>query len=299
MQKIDWNSIQNPILDLEPKISVRDPAFYEHDGTFYLFYSAVERRKFQYFFYTDLVTSQDLVHWTPSQRIIHSDAGFSSPGNILRIQDKWILCVQTYPVPRFKEYGSKDCRLWITESQDLKRWSTPRLIKPEGCTAQWSKQNRQIDPFLLEFEHQYYCFYKSSGQLGLLVSKDLTHWGEASPDHPLLSPKDIPDHPTIENVCVIPQPSDYGGFIMFFSPCYSKRGIGVAHSPDLFHWTFDHYLQFPSQPWAESGPTAPSVWDGRNQIGKWVMAFHCDLQRPHHARMGLAWSDDLVHWSTT
>jgi predicted GH43/DUF377 family glycosyl hydrolase len=278
MLKIDWSQIKNPIIDKEPKVSVRDPALHYHEGTFYLFYTAVERRKWQYFFYVDLVTTQDLVHWTAPQRVILSDAGYSSPGNIIRVKN--------------------NCRLWLLESDDLKQWGTPRMIKPEGCTALWSKETRQIDPFLLVFENKYYCFYKSSGQLGLLVSDDLLSWIEASPNHPLLSPKEIPDHPTMENVCVIPQQNNSDGFMMFFSPCYQKRGIGVAYSSDLLHWSFDHYLQFPKLPWAHSGPTAPSILDGRDLVGKWLMAFHGDLQLPHHARMGLAWSEDLVHWQT-
>ena len=103
----------------------------------------------------------------------------------------------------------------------------------------------------------------------------------------------MPDHPTIENVCVLEQPD---GFLMFFSPCYRKRGIGTAYSSDLVHWTFDHYLKFPKFSWAFHGPTAPSVIDCRNICGKWIMAFHGELKWPHHARLGIAWSDDLEDW---
>ena len=45
-------------------------------------------------------------------------------------------------------------------------------------------------------------------------SSDLESWTEGSPDYPLLEAKQIPDHPTIENVCVLEQPD---GFLMFFS----------------------------------------------------------------------------------
>ncbi len=92
MLDIDWESIRNPILDQEPEISVRRPAIYFHDGNFYLFYTSVMRRNHQYFLHLELITSSDLIHWSPSQRIVQSDAGFSSPGNVLRVEDKWILC---------------------------------------------------------------------------------------------------------------------------------------------------------------------------------------------------------------
>lgn len=34
LMKINWNKIRNPILDLEPEISARDPLLHYHDGVF-------------------------------------------------------------------------------------------------------------------------------------------------------------------------------------------------------------------------------------------------------------------------
>jgi predicted GH43/DUF377 family glycosyl hydrolase len=144
-------------------------------------------------------------------------------------------------------------------------------------------------------DKKYYCFYKTSSCLGLLVSEDLKTWQEASPDRPLLSRKDIPDHPDVENVNVIPEENG-NGWRMFFSPTYKKRGIGVAFSSDLLHWEFSHYLEFPKFNWGRSGPTAPSILDTRKICGKWLMAFHGEYKWPLDAALGLAWSDDLEHW---
>jgi beta-xylosidase len=293
MMDIEWSAIHNPIIDREPLCSVRDPALFSHDGTFYLFHSSIWRKNHQYIAYLHLSFSSDLVHWSEPQCIVNSEAGFSSPGNILRVDNKWVLCVQTYPIPKFQDWGNKDCRIWLIESQDLLHWDPPHIIKTEGSTAKWTKESRTIDPYLVYFDNQYWCFYKSSGQLGLWKSLDLFNWEEASPDCPIFTAKEIPDHPQIENVCVIEQED---GFLMFFSPCYRKRGIGLAHSNDLLHWSFDHYLNFPKFNWAFHGPTAPSVIDCRKEVGKWLMAFHGELKWPHHARLALAWSIDLDSW---
>ncbi|HME51069.1 MAG TPA: sialidase family protein [Candidatus Lokiarchaeia archaeon] len=299
LMNIAWESIQNPIFDRDRlNIQERDGALHFHDGVFYLYHCAVEYpHPFQYQFYTDVITSTDLVHWSAPQRLWDSDMGFSSPGNVFRAgDDKWMLCVQTYPIERFHWWGSDACRLWTSESNDLLHWSFPRVISEEGCKARWTKERRQIDPFILPRDGKYWCFFKSSGQLGLLVSDDLETWIEASPDRPVFAASETPDHTTIENACVV---EIDGECMMFFSPCYNKRGIGIARSPDLFHWTFDRYLNFPKFTWAKSGPTAPSVIDAREETGKWLMAFHAERRQPHHAALALAWSEDLIAWETT
>jgi predicted GH43/DUF377 family glycosyl hydrolase len=295
---IEWDKLKNPIFDRDRQnIQERDGALFFYDGKFYLYHCAVEYPKLgQYQFYTDLITSTDLIDWSPPQRLWDAPMGFSSPGNIIRVSDKWILCVQTYPIKRFHWWGSDECRLWISESKDLEHWSFPQVIAKDGSAAHWTWEKRQIDPFILPHDGKYWCFYKTSGQLGLLVSEDLQTWKEASPDRPVLARKETPDNTTVENACVLEL---NGEFLMFFSPAYNKRGIGLARSKDLLHWKFDQYLKFPKFSWAKSGPTAPSVIDIRAECGKWIMVFHAERRQPHHAALGLAWSDDLINWSTT
>jgi beta-xylosidase len=296
--EIAWDQLRNPILDRDrtDNIQERDGAIFLHEGVFYLYHCAVEYpRLFSYQFYTDLITSTDLINWSAPQRLWDSDFGFSSPGNVFRANGKWVLCVQTYPIERFHWWGSDDCRLWTSESDDLLHWTFPKVISAEGSKAAWAKEHRQIDPFILPRDGRFWCYYKTSGQLGLLVSDDLESWDEASPDRPVFSAGETPDHTTIENACIVDAD---GELVMFFSPCYNKRGIGIARSSDLFHWTFDRYLRFPKFSWAKSGPTAPSVIDARAETGKWLMAFHAERRQPHHAALALAWSDDLIAWET-
>ena len=292
--KINWSAISNPILDMEPDVSLRDPALVYHEGVMHCFLTAAEKRAGGYILFLDVTTSRDLAEWTQPVRLTTSELSFSSPGNAIRVGDKWVLCVQSYPIGPGEVYGSAASRLWLMESDDLAQWTEPRLIAPDGCAAGWADSPRQIDPYLVEHDGKFWCFYKAEGCMGLLVSDDLHAWREASPAAPVLSRDDTPDGATVENACVI---REGGEFVMFFAPCRQGRGIGVARSDDLLTWRDIRYLDFPALPWALGGPTAAMVLDLRDQCGRWLMAFHGERPGPHRAALGFAWSEDLEHWT--
>lgn len=290
---IAWSDLQNPVLDREPAVSVRDPALVCFDGVFRCFHTAVERGATGYRLFLDVAESRDLARWSNVRRLTHSERNFSSPGNVLRVAGRWVLCVQSYPIEPGQKYGSEASRLWLMESADLEHWSAPRMIAPQGCRGRWSKSPRQIDPYLVAHDGRFWCFYKTGGCIGLLVSEDLAEWREADADRPVLSPADTPDGATVENPCVV---HDGRTFVMFFSPCRAGRGIGVARSDDLLRWRDVRYLEFPRLAWAGNGPTAAFVMDLREPAGRWLMAFHGEREGPHGAAMGLAWSEDLERW---
>jgi hypothetical protein len=242
------------------------------------------------------VETSDLVRWSAPRRLTTSPLSFSSPGNVLKLQDEWVLCVQSYPVDPGQEWGNESSRLWLMRSRDLLDWSEPRMMYPQGCQGRWTQSRRQIDPYLVQYAGNIYCFYKTSGQLGLIVSHDLEHWEEACPDHPVLSIRDTPDGAAVENPCVV---KVEGGFAMIFAPCRAGRGIGLAYSTDLLAWQDVHYLDFPALSWADRGPTAAMLLDVRGEAGDWLMAFHGerdDAGSGHSAALALAWSEDLEHW---
>ena len=284
----------NPILDREPQVALRDPAAFFHDDVFHCFHTAVEREDDNYRLFVDVSQSRDLLTWSESRRLTQAGLNFSSPGNIIRVADQFVLCLQSYPTRPGNAYGSNDSRLWLMTSHDLVRWSEPRLLQPAGCRADWCPSPRQIDPYLVEHDGQFWCFYKSDGQLGLLVSSDLHDWQEASPQRPVLSTAQTPDGSSVENPCVV---RDGDEFVLFFAPCREGRGIGTARSHDLLHWRDVRYLDFPALPWASGGPTAAMVLDTREQLGRWTMFFHGDRVGPHSAAIGVAWSTDLIHWN--
>lgn len=290
---IRWSQIRNPVLDREPAVSARDPAMVLHDGVVRCFHTAVERGQGTWRLFVDVAESRDLAHWGKIRRLTHSDLNFSSPGNVLRVADRWLLCVQSYPILPGEVYGSEDSRLWLMSSQDLVNWTDPQLLAPQGCQAHWSRFRRQIDPYIVAHDSRYWCLYKTAGSLGLLVSRDMANWQEASPDRPVLAREDTPDGSTVENPCVV---CDGSEFVLFFSPCRRGRGIGVARSEDLLRWHSVRYLDFAAVPWAPRGPTAAFVADWRDTLGRWVMAFHGERDAPHGAALAIAWSDDLEHW---
>ena len=283
----------NPFLDREPKVALRDPAVVFHKGWFHCFHTAVEQHAGNYQLFVDVTRSRDLEVWSAPHRLTEAGFNYSSPGNILRVEEEWILCLQSYPTGPGQAYGSDDSRLWTMRSRDLEAWDAPQLIQASGCEAKWGRGRRQIDPYLVEHDGQFWCFYKNDGKLGLLVSPDLCHWREASPNHPLLSEAQTPDGATVENPCVV---RDGDEWVLFFAPCREGRGIGVARSFDLLEWRDVRYLNFPALPWASGGPTAAMVLETHHPLGRWTMFFHGDREAPHGAALGLAWSDDLEDW---
>lgn len=293
--QVDWARIRNPFLDFGPKLSARDPLLIFHEGVFRCFYSAVEHEGDRFRFFLEVVESRDLVNWSKPRRLTHSDLGFSSPGNLMRRGKDWLLILQTYPTPPGAVYATEEARLWYMKSRDLETWSEPVCFNPDGAKVRWSDSKRQIDPCVVEHAGRYWCLYKTSGSLGLLVSDDFKHWLEASPDRPVLSRSQTPDDRTVENPCVVRDGKD---FVLFFAPCGKGRGIGVARSRDLINWQRVHYLKFPALSWASGGPSAAAVTDLRKVCGKWVMVFHGERRDvdAHAAALGIAWSEDLEHW---
>lgn len=283
----------NPFLDRDPQSALRDPAVFFHNDHFHCFHTVVESDDAGYRLTIDVVTSRDLESWSAPRRLTQPGLNFSSPGNVIRVGDDYILCVQSYPMSGGSAYGNDNSRLWTMRSRDGQNWETPMLLQPQGCAASWCKSKRQIDPYIIEHDDKFWCFYKSDGQLGLLVSPDLKTWREASPEHPVLSAAQTPDGSTVENPCVIRHDDE---FIMFFAPCRDGRGIGFARSTNLVDWTDVRYLDFPELSWASGGPTAAMILETNHAKGRWTMFFHGDREAPHGAALGLAWSDDLLNW---
>lgn len=295
--RIDLASVRNPAIDLGPEGAVRDPALVSGDVAVLCFHTSAARSGERYQLCLDVTQSADLVTWSEPRRLTVSELNFSSPGNAVRVGDEWVLCVQSYPVEPGKKCGSEESRLWLMRSRELRDWSHPEAMHPRGCRARWTDSHRQIDPYLVEHDGRYWCFYKTAGQLGLLVSDDLRDWEEASPDRPVLGRRQTPDGSPVENPCVLRAGDRHA---MFFAPCRKGRGVGLAFSDDLIDWRDVHYLDFPPLRWAEGGPTAAMVTDARDALGVWLMAFHGE--RPgsanaHAAAIGFAWSEDLEHWT--
>jgi hypothetical protein len=242
---------------------------------------------------TGVTESHDLVDWSVPNAItpVDKSLNYSSPGNVIRYDGRWVMCLQTYPAPHSGRFGDQTSRVFTMASDNLIDWDEPELIRVKGPDVERADMGRMIDPYLVEDKDEqgkWWCFYKQNGA-SMSWSHDLKTWTyfgivEAG-----------------ENVCLLVENGEY---ILFHSP---KNGIGIKRSRDLENWT-DHGLMTLGQedwPWSQGRLTAGHVLDLRDEpaVGKYVMFFHgsspegCALQETHgHASLALAWSDDLVTW---
>ncbi|GAB3416464.1 hypothetical protein GCM10027516_09520 [Niabella aquatica] len=241
-----------------------------------------------------------MARWSLPEIITPKDQhlNFSSPGNIIRFKNEWILCLQTYPRPGYKAgekimYGNADARLYIMRSKDLRKWSQPELLKVQG-NIPFEKMGRMIDPYLLEDKDhpgKWWCFYKYKG-VSMSYTYNMKDWVYAG---------NIPDGG--ENTCVLVVDNQY---VMFHSP---HNGIGIKRSGDLTHWQDVPGVITLGQTgweWARGRLTAATVihLKKHKSIGKYLMFFHgsgpeSELKGDFdkNASIGIAWSEDLTSWS--
>lgn len=299
---IDLNAIRDVrIFCGNDTLAYRDPAVCYHDGTFYLFYSMMRIENDSIFSYVAESESRDLMAWT-APRILtprNQQLDFSSPGNVVRVGDEWILCLQTYPRPDYTtdqmpRYGSQASRLYIMRSRDLRSWSEPELMYVKGPGVCEADMGRMIDPYLLEDKDEpgkWWCFYKQRG-VSMSYTYDFKTWTFAG-------------HTDAgENVCVWVEDDEY---VMMHSP---KNGLGIKRSRDLKSWRDDEGLitlgqGTPGWEWAKGRLSAGAIIDGRQIKGapRYLLFFHgsgplteAEGDFDRNASLGMAWSDDLVDW---
>lgn len=172
-------------------------------------------------------STKDLKNWSAIKILTPRDQSldFSSPGNVIRYKDEWVLCLQTYPRPDYRveqmpRFGTGDARLYTMRSKDLENWSAPELLKVKGPETSFAQMGRMIDPCLLEDKDEkgkWWCFYKQNG-VSMSYSYDLANWTYFGKTE------------SGENICVLVANKEY---ILFHSP---KNGIAIKRSPDLKNW---------------------------------------------------------------
>lgn len=296
-QEIDLSKIKSPILFKgDYKFAFRDPAVVYDQGKFHLYFTLVERAADSgMYLFTAYSQSEDLVHWSFPKKLTPKDRNlnYSSPGNIVKYKDEWIMCLQTYPTPNLETWGNKTSRIWIMRSKDLEHWSAPELLMVKGSEVPIAKMGRMIDPYLLEDgiePGKWWCYYKQNG-VSMSYSYDLLNWtffGTANSG---------------ENVTVL---NNGGEYVLFHSP---KNGIGLKRSSSPSEWGKDEALITLGQkdwPWAQRRLTAATVIDLTNdqKFGKYIMFFHGSSEEGatptynahNNASLGIAWSTDLIHW---
>ena len=201
----------------------RDPAVVFHDGVFRMFYTLMRREQDGLmYWYLGVSKSTNLTDWTEPKILSPKDQAlnFSSPGNIIRFGDEWVICLQTYPTPNQEVYGNQTARVWIRRSKDLENWGPPELLRVKGPDVPVADMGRMIDPYLVEDLHEpgkWWCFFKANGA-SMAYSYDLETWTYHG---------NIAD--AGENVCVLRENNEY---LLFHSPA---NGIGIKkiHRHDI------------------------------------------------------------------
>lgn len=299
-QPVQLNALKSPILFAgDDHTAYRDPAVLFQNGTFFLFFTLVEiEPDGLIYMYTATSKSTDLVHWTNPHKLTvkNQSLNFSSPGNVIRYRDEWLICLQTYPRPGYAsaqmpKYGNQAARLYFLRSKDLENWSEPELLKVKGPDVAVGDMGRMIDPYLVEDKDEpgkYWCFYKQNG-VSMSYTHDFKNWTYSGHTE------------SGENVCVL---TDNHEYTLFHSP---SNGIGIKKSKDLKTWEDWGTLITLGQagwPWAKGRITAGAVIRlSKNLNAKYLMFFHGsgpltetqgDFDK--NASIGIAWSNDLINW---
>lgn len=301
LQKNVLSRLRSPVLfNGDGKTAYRDPAVLYHKQKFYLFFTLVRvEDDNKVYSYTAMSSSTDLRRWSPVKVLTPRDQNldYSSPGNVVRFADEWVLCLQTYPRPDYTadqmpRFGTGEARLFTMRSKTLEDWAAPALLKVKGPAVSQKDMGRMIDPYLLEDKDdpgKWWCFYKQNG-VSMSYSHDLQNWTYAGRAE------------SGENACVLVEDSNY---VLFHSP---KNGIAIKRSPDLKTWKDWGGLITLGQSqweWAKGRITAGAVINLKSdsRFGKYLMFFHGsgplteeqgDFDK--NASIGIAWSDDLLNW---
>lgn len=300
-QKVDLQKLTSPILFQGDSVTAyRDPTAVWHKGFFYLYFTLVETEPDgKIYSYTALSKSKDLLKWSPVRKLTPKDQNldFSSPGNVIRYQGKWVMCLQTYPRPNYTanqnpRFATSDARLFVMYSTDLENWSAPELLKVKGDDVAVENMGRMIDPYLIEDKSEkgkWWVFYKQNGA-SRSYSYDLVHW-------------QYQGHiPAGENVCVLVENDEY---LMFHSP---KNGMGIKKSKDLTTWKdieTELILGQKDWLWAKGRITAGYVLNLKKNpnMKRYLMFFHGSGPKTEeegdfdkNASIGVAWSNDLIYW---
>jgi len=295
--KLDFGALRSPIIFRGDAVTAyRDPAAVFHEGLFRMFFTVanVEPDGGVYLRVASS-SSPDLLSWSEPSFLTPKDRSlnFSSPGNLIRFEGEWLLCLQTYPRPKGEMYGNASSRVWLMRSEDLESWSEPEIMRVKGPGVRVEDMGRMIDPYLLEDKDEpgkWWCLYKQNG-VSLSWTRDFKTWRFAGSEQ------------AGENVCALVEDGEY---VLFHSP---ENGIGVKRSADMKTWRDTDLLTLGQSewPWSQGRLTAGFVLDLREDpsVGKALMFFHgSDYPETDprggfdsYASIAVAWSSDLKEWS--
>ena len=139
------------------KIAYRDPACYYDNGKYHLFFTVSEKENGYMFNRVAYSMTEDMEHFTEPVYITEKDntKNFCSPGNVIKHDDEYLLCVTSYPMPYpFAQKPSADdtARLFFIKTKNFLSFSAPERIYPKGENNE--NDGRMIDPFVFRYQDE-------------------------------------------------------------------------------------------------------------------------------------------------
>jgi predicted GH43/DUF377 family glycosyl hydrolase len=217
-------------------------------------------------------------------------------------------------------FDGKGYQTAIAESADLLHWRFRGVILPRNDLGQWDSigvggvtllrdtYELYAKPTLKKVNGKYWLAYNSypamgyesgSAEIGLAWTEDeeLMDWHRLP--EPVLSWRDGQpwDRGGLYKACLMENEGTY--YLFYNAKDKDERGwieqTGIATSKDMVHWE-----RYPENPVL---PVTPGAWDSRfaanpmifRADGRWVMFYYGYDRR--HAQDGVAFSDDLLHWT--
>ena len=271
----------------DERLAYRDPACYYFEGEYHLFFTVSEKDGGYMYNRVAHSVSRDLRSFSEPEMITEKNCAtnFSSPGNVIKRGEEYLICVTSYPmrVP-FAERSCADetARLFFIKTTDFRSFSAPERIWPKGRGA--TDEGRMIDPYVLEQGGEYLLYFKQNG-VSTSRSCDLSEW------------EFLGNTEGGENVCVLPHGD---GYIMLHSP---ENGIGVRYSADLIHWEDRGVCTLDQERWDFAGGRLTAAFAMPIEGGehKYAVLFHgsrADAFPETHgeASLALCYTDDFSEY---
>ena len=264
------------------KYAYRDPACIFAEGVYHLFFTISEKCDGYMYNFVAHSTSRDLKSFSEPEIITERDKkkNFCSPGDVIRVGDKYRIFVTSYPMPdpfSVRWFADDSARLFFIETEDFVHFSEPERIYPKGkgCTD----EGRMIDPYVIEDKGdvgRFLLLFKQNG-VSISESRDLVNW------------KYLGRIDGGENACVVSVGDKY---VMLHSP---ENGIGVKESHDLASWCeVGVFLPKESlEEWASGRLTAAFAMENPDTSAeyKYIVFFHGSVSDSYpetHGKASLA-----------
>ena len=120
---INLSRLEDPVLLRgNSTIAYRDPAAVWQDGTLFLYLTICRRDPDgHYYWFVGLNRSSNLETWTDPTILTPRDQklNYCGPGNLIRHNSRWVMCLSSYPTPNDEDVGDATARAWTMRSDDL------------------------------------------------------------------------------------------------------------------------------------------------------------------------------------